>query len=175
MGEAHLVTVTGKARTKSSGSMSKEMLQWMFFGPLYAVGVTGTVVTCATLIVGFPPLLGSPTQTLLEIISAWWIVTRVASGYVFAFAVIPAMVTGVGHVIIQRVTSAPKHVTRLTYGLAALMSLLSSLVLILPMSSEFSLTVPFWGKPVYSWMGIFVGMGLVCCWLMLRTKRTIAS
>lgn len=152
--------------------MVKETLRWTLFGPLYAVGVTITVITFTTLAAGVPPLLGSPTHTLPEIISAWWIVTLVASGYVFAFAVIPAMVTGIGHVIIHRFTSTPKDMIRWTYGLAALISLLSSLVLMLPMSNEFSLTVPFWGKPAYSWMGIFVGMGLICCWLMLRAKKT---
>ena len=35
---------------------------------------------------------------------------------------------------------------------------------------DFSFTGSYWGRPAYSWMGIFVGMGLVCCWLMLRRE-----
>ena len=157
-----------------------ELGRWMFLGPLYAASVAMSIF----LILGFPmmtDLLFDPKHAsggvshAIETLYIWTGIALIAVGYVMLLAAAPATLTGVAKVLIDRVVIPPRPRRYLIYGCAALASTLASFYFLFSERGFFSLDTSFWGRPAYSWLVIFIEMGLVCCWLMLRTKRAIAK
>jgi len=153
----------------------RELGRWMFLGPLYAAGVAISIF----LILSFPmmtDLLFDPKHALdgvshtFETLYIWIAVSVIAGGYAILFGVVPATLTGVAKVLIDRVVILPRPRQYLIYGCAALASTLASFYFLFAERGFFSLDTSFWGRPAYSWVVIFIAMGLVCCWLMLRRK-----
>jgi len=157
----------------------KELLKWMIIAPLYAAGIA----FCLVLIVASPlmiEMLFDPKHAegmghLFETLYIWIGVSVIAGGYAILFGVVPATLTGVAKVLIDRVVIPPRPRQYFIYVYAALASTLASFYFLFAERGFFSLNTSFWGRPAYSWLVIFIAMGLVCCWLMLRTERAIAG
>ena len=147
----------------------------MFLGPLYAAGIGMSIF----LILSFPLLIellfdskhasGGVSHTF-ETLYIWIGVGVIAGGYAILFGVVPATLTGVAKVLIDRVVIPPRPRQYLIYVCAALASALASFYFLFADRGFFSLDTSFWGRPAYSWVAIFIAMGLICCWLMLRRK-----
>jgi len=150
-----------------------ELSRWMFLGPLYAAGIGMSIF----LILSFPmmtDLLFDPKYALdgvshtFETLYIWIGVSVIAGGYAILFGVVPATLTGVAKVLINRFVIPPRPRQYLIYVCAALASTLASFYFLFVDRGFFSLDTSFWGKPAYSWVVIFIAVGLICCWLMLR-------
>jgi len=108
---------------------------------------------------------------LFDTMYIWIGIALIAGGYAIMFAVAPATLTGVAKVLIDRFVILQTLRKYLIYGCAALASTLASFYFLFADRGLFSLETFFWGRPAYSWVAIFVTVGLVCCRLMLRTNR----
>ena len=156
---------------------ARELGRWMFLGPLYAAGIAFGLV----LILSAPlmiELLFDPNHVsedmghLFDTLYIWIGVGVMAGGYGFFLAVAPATFTGLTKVVIDRVVEKPRHRERWIYGLAVPLSTVAWFYYLMVFPSDFSFAGTIWGKPAYSWMIVFIGMGLVCSWLIMRYKAT---
>jgi len=154
-----------------------ELSRWMLLGPLYAAGIGMSIF----LILSFPMMtdfLFDPKHALdgvshtFETLYIWIGVGVIAGGYAILFAVVPATLTGVAQALIDRVVIPPRPRQYLIYGCAAFASTLASFYFLFAERGFFSLDTSFWGRSAYSWVVIFIAMGLICCWLMLRREST---
>lgn len=155
----------------------KELLAWIFIAPLYAAAIAFGLAV----ILGFPLMVDLLSESkfasegitdLAETLYIWLGLAVVAGGYGFFLALAPAALTGLAKVLIDRVVENPEHRERWIYGVAVPISTMAWLYYLIVHPSDFSFTESYWGRPAYSLMGIFLAMGLICCWLMLRRKPT---
>jgi hypothetical protein len=147
----------------------------MFLAPLYAAGIAFGLV----LILSSPLMIellfdarhaSKGISHLFEALYIWIGVGVIAGGYAILFAIAPATLTGVAKVLVDRLVILQKPRKYLIYGCAALASTLASFYFLFADRGFFSLDTSFWGRPAYSWVAIFVAMGLICTWLLLRHK-----
>jgi len=91
----------------------RELGRWMFLGPLYAAGIGMSIF----LILSFPmmtDLLFDPKHALdgvnhtFETLYIWIGVGVIAGGYAILFGVVPATLTGVAKVLLDRVVIPPR-------------------------------------------------------------------
>ena len=153
--------------TASVKESSLELAGWLVLAPLYAAAI---VVSLST-ILGFPlmvEILLDPNVSVKTL--HFWIGVCIVTGGAFLLAVVPAFLTGVAKIVIERVMDNPRYRSRIMYGVVVPLSTLAWFYYLMVFPRDFSFTGSYWGRPAYSWMGIFVGMGLVCCWLMLRRE-----
>lgn len=152
---------------------TRELSRWMFLGPLYAAGIAFGLV----LVFSSPLMIellfdakraSESISYLLETLYIWIGVSVIAGGYAILFGVVPATLTGVAKVLMDRVVIPPRPRQYLIYVCAALASTLASFYFLFAERGFFSLDTSFWGRPTYSWVVIFIAVGLICCWLMLR-------
>lgn len=160
---------------RPSGSILEELLKWVLLAPLYAAAITFSLV----LIFSSPlmiEMLSDPNYAsegishLFETLYIWLGVSAMAGAYGFLMAIAPATLTGVVKVIIDRVVENPKYRAWWIYGVAVPVSTLAWFYYLFVFPADFSFTGSHWGRPAYSLMTMFVCMGLVCCWLMLRRE-----
>lgn len=154
---------------------SLELTSWMLLAPFYMAGIAFGL----TVILSFPSaieLLLNPKHSsegvghLFDTLYIWLGVSVMAGGYVFFLTVPPATLTGVAKIVIDRVVKAPKYRKPWIYGVAVPVSTLAWFYYLLVFPRNFSLTGSYWGRPAYAWVAIFVAMGLLCSWMMLRRK-----
>jgi len=160
---------------RSFGGVIKEVFAWMLLAPLFASGIVFGLV-----LIFISPLMiemlsdskrvPDSVNDLFEALYIWIGVGGMAGGYAFFLAIAPATLTGVAKVVIDLVVENPKHRKRWIYGVAVPVSTLAWVYYLFVFPSDFSFTGSHWGRPAYALMMIFVGMGLVCCWLMLRRE-----
>ena len=164
----------GKASVKES---FLELARWLVLAPIYAAAIP----------LGLAAILSLPLMLELELLfeqqrssegisqlfQALYIgrgLCLIAGGIIFFLAVAPALSTGVAKIVIDRVVENPKHRNRWMYVVVVPISTLAWFYFLIVFPRDFSFTGSYWGRPAYSWMIIFVSVGLFCCWLMLRRK-----
>lgn len=154
---------------------TRELSRWMFLAPLYAAGIAFGLV----LIFSSPLMIellfdakraSESISYLLEALNIWIGVGVIAGGYTILFGVVPATLTGVAKVLIDRVVIPPRPRQYLIYICAALASTLASFYFLFADRGFISFDTSFWGRPAYSWVAIFIAMGLICTWLLLRRR-----
>ena len=153
----------------------KELLEWTIVAPLYAAGVAFGLVV----ILGSPLMIetlfdpkhaSEGIEHLFETLYIWIGIGVIGGGYGFFLAVPPATLTGLAKIVIDRVVTNSKHRERWIYGFAVPVSTLAWFYYLFVSPSDFSFTGSYWGNPAYSLIAMFVGLGLICCWLMLRRR-----
>lgn len=161
-----------KASVKDS---TLELTRWMFLAPLYSA----VIAFCLAIFLGSPfmiEMLFDPKRVtegigrLFDALYIWLGVGLMAGGYGFFLAVPAASLTGVAKIVIDKAVENPKYRAPWIYGVAVPVSTLAWFYYLLVYPRDFSFTGSYWGKPAYSLMAFFVGMGLVCCWLTLRRE-----
>ena len=154
--------------TASVKESSLERAGWLVLAPLYAAAIVSSLFTILSvpLVV---EILFDPKHVLVKALH-FWIGVCIVTGGAFLLAVVPAFLTGVAKIVIERVMDNPRYRSRIMYGVVVPLSTLAWFYYLMVFPRDFSFTGSYWGRPAYSWMGIFVGMGLVCCWLMLRRE-----
>ena len=153
--------------TASVKESSLELVGWLVLAPLYAAAIVFSLL----MILNVPPMveiLFDPNVSVKTL--HFWIGVCIVTGGAFLLAVVPAFLTGVAKIVIERVMENPRYRSRIMYGVVVPLSTLAWFYYLMVFPRDFSFTGSYWGRPAYSWMGIFVGMGLVCCWLMLRRE-----
>jgi len=163
---------------KTIPPLIKELLKWMIVAPLYAAGIAFGLV----LIVASPlmiEMLFDPKHAsegvghLFETLYIWIGVGVMGGGYGLFLAIPPATLTGLAKIVIYRVVKNSKHQERWIYGFAVPVSTLTWFYYLFMYPSDFSFTGSHWGTPAYSLIAMFAGMGLICCWLMLRRRSNV--
>ena len=155
--------------TASVKESSLELVGWLVLAPLYAAAIVFSLL----MILNVPlmvEILFDPNVSVKTL--HFWIGVCIVTGGAFLLAVVPAFFTGVAKIVIERVMDNPRYRSRIMYGVVVPLSTLAWFYYLMVFPRDFSFTGSYWGRPAYSWMGIFVGMGLVCCWLMLRREST---
>ncbi len=155
-----------------------ELARWMFLAPLYSAvivfGLAAILGVPFMIEIFFDPRHGTKgVRHIFDTLYIWIGLSVMAGGFGFLLAVAPATLTGVAKIVINRFVKGPKHRAGWIYGVAVPVSTLAWFYYLEVHPREFSFTGPNWGRPAYSSISFFVGMGLVCCWLMLRRESTI--
>ena len=151
--------------TASVKESSLELAGWLVFAPLYAAAIVFSLFTILSVPL-MVEILFDPNVSVKTL--HFWIGVCIVTGGAFLLAVVPAFLTGVAKIVIERVMENPRYRSRIMYGVVVPLSTLAWFYYLMVFPRGFSFTGSYWGRPAYSWMSIFVGMGLVCCWLLLR-------
>lgn len=80
----------------------------------------------------------------------FWVGVCMVTGGALLLAVVPALLTGVAKIVIDRVTENPKYRTRWIYGVAVPVSTLAWFYYLMVFPRDFSFTGSYWGRPAYS-------------------------